>query len=200
VNLTIATRNSHKTREIQEIVGPELTVHDLSEYPGLPEIAETGRTFEENAVLKAVVVSQHVPGLILSDDSGLEVDALGGEPGVYSARYAGAPSNDKQNLMKLLRELERVDPDRRQRRARFRCVVAIGCGGEVLGTFSGAVEGSIAESPRGFLGFGYDPVFIPDGFGETFAELPATTKNQLSHRACALKAALPKIKTALRTS
>jgi XTP/dITP diphosphohydrolase len=197
--LIIATRNSHKTREIQQILGPDFAIQDLSRHPDFPEIAETGETFEENAILKAVGVSLRVPGLILADDSGLEVDALNGAPGVYSARYAGEPGNDRKNVMKLLGELDRVDPNRHNRSARFRCVIAVGRDGKALEIFSGTVEGTIADSPRGDGGFGYDPVFFPDGFNETFAELPANTKNRLSHRGRAIAAALPFLKTALQT-
>jgi XTP/dITP diphosphohydrolase len=197
--LIIATRNSHKTREIQQILGPDFAIQDLSAHPDLPEIAETGETFEENAILKAVGVSLRVPGLILADDSGLEVDALNGAPGVYSARYAGEPRDDRENVMKLLGELDRMDPNRHNRSARFRCVIAVARDGKPLETFSGTVEGTIADSPRGAGGFGYDPVFVPNGFNETFAELPATMKNRLSHRGRAIAAALPFLKTVLQT-
>jgi XTP/dITP diphosphohydrolase len=199
MHLIVATRNLHKTREIQEIVGTEFTIYDLSRHPDLPEIAETGETFEENAILKAVGVSLRVPGLILADDSGLEVDALNGAPGVYSARYAGEPRDDRENVMKLLGELDRVDPNRHSRSARFRCVIAVARDGKPLKTFCGTVEGTIVDSPRGSGGFGYDPVFVPNGFNETFAELPATTKNRLSHRGRAIASALPFLKTALQT-
>ena len=196
--VTIATRNSHKTQEIREILGREFSIHDLSQYSDLPEIEETGNTFEENAILKAVAVSTRVPGVVLADDSGLETDALDGAPGVHSARYSGS-GDDRQNLEKLLRELNRVDPRKECRSARFRCVIAVARNGEVLKTFAGTVEGAITDQPRGFLGFGYDPVFVPNGFTQTFSELSTSVKNELSHRARALAAARPFLKAALRT-
>jgi XTP/dITP diphosphohydrolase len=198
--LTLATRNVNKTREIQEILGREFTIHDLSDRPDIPEIAETGKTFEENAILKAVAVSKRVPGLVLADDSGIEVDAFGGAPGVFSARYAGAAGDDRENVAKLLRELNRSGAGRVRRQARFRCVLAVARDGALVKTFDGEIEGRIADSPRGKEGFGYDPVFIPNGYTETFAEMPAVSKNKLSHRARALDVAIPFLRRALRTS
>src|ERR1051325_7033905 len=121
--LTIATHNAHKAREIQEILGPEFALHDLSARSDIPKVPETGDTFEENASLKAVTTSKTVAGLVLADDSGLEVDVLGGVPGVLSARYAGQPTDDKRNVQKLLNELDRIDPTKKHRTARFRCVI-----------------------------------------------------------------------------
>ncbi|HEY4283062.1 MAG TPA: RdgB/HAM1 family non-canonical purine NTP pyrophosphatase [Chthoniobacterales bacterium] len=193
--LTIATRNQHKTREIQEILGPEFTIHDIAGRQDIADVAETGKTFEENAILKAVALSKHVSGLVLADDSGLEVDSLHGAPGVFSARYAGAARGDRENVAKLLRELNAVDQS--ERRARFVCVLAVARHGALLKTFSGEIEGGIAGSPRGNGGFGYDPIFIPKGLTETFGELPAETKNRLSHRARAIEAAVPFLRTAL---
>jgi len=198
--LIIATRNPHKTREVEQIVGSEFVVHDLSAYPDLPETAETGVTFDENAILKAVSTSHHVGRLVLADDSGLEVDALSGAPGVFSARYAGERSTDYENVQKLLGELEEVDPEKKCRNACFRCVLAIAQNGKVLGTFSGQIDGNIIAAPRGSGGFGYDPVFVPNGFEQTFAELPAETKNRISHRARALQAAIPFLRAAIGAS
>ena len=141
--------------------------------------------------MKAVAVSLHVDGLVLADDSGLEVDVLDCAPGVLSARYAGEPCDDQRNLQKVLSQVEQVDPKAHQRSGRFRCVLAIAQNGKLLATFAGAVEGTISGPPRGSGGFGYDPVFVPQGFGQTFAELPPATKNSLSHRGRALAAALP---------
>ena len=183
-SLLLATRNAHKAREIQEILGPGFEVRDLSGYPEIPETVESGKTFEENAVLKALAVSQRCEGLVLADDSGLEVDALGGAPGIFSARYAGPDATDLQNIEKLLGALARTNDARRS--ARFRCVIALARGNKILEKFSGTVEGRIIETPRGQEGFGYDPIFVPDGFRETFGELPAQTKNRISHRAQAL--------------
>ena len=184
-HLIVATRNAHKTRETQQILGAHFAVSDLSAYPETPETVETGKTFEENAVLKATAASRELPGLVVADDSGLEVDALGGAPGIYSARYAGQNATDKKNIDKLLAELARIE--RAKRSARFCCVIALGREGNLLGTFEGVVEGMIVDSPRGRSGFGYDPVFMPTGFGKTFGQLSPTEKDQVSHRARALE-------------
>ena len=195
MQLILATRNAHKTREIRRILGSAFEVNDLSKYSGIPEINETGESFEENAKLKAAVVSRHLQGLIVADDSGLEVDAMGGAPGIHSARYAGPEANDAKNIEKLLCELSRVKAAGDQRSARFRCVLALAQRGRILGTFSGMVEGRIADqprtpsgsAPRGSGGFGYDPVFLPEGSDQTFAELSAEGKDRVSHRARALE-------------
>ena len=184
-HLIVATRNAHKTREIQRILGADFAVRDLSAYPEIPEAAESGKTFGENGVLKATAASSQLPGLVLADDSGLEVDALGGAPGIYSARYAGQNATNKQNIDKLLAELARVE--RAKRSARFRCVIALAHGGKLLATFEGVVEGVIVDPPRGRGGFGYDPIFVPQEFEQTFGELPAEVKNRISHRARAIR-------------
>ena len=186
--LLFASRNAHKTREIQQILGPEFEVRDLSAYPKISETVESGESFEENAKLKAIAVSKKMPGLVIADDSGLEVEVLGGAPGIYSARYAGAKATDKENIDRLLNELARIGAKRDQRRARFRCVLALAHNGQMLGTFQGIVEGSIVDQPRGLHGFGYDPIFVPNGFEQTFAELLAEVKNRISHRAKAIRA------------
>ena len=186
--LLLATRNAHKAREIQEILGPEFELRDLTAYPQISQAVETGKSFEENARLKAIAVSKESPGLIIADDSGLEAEALGGAPGIYSARYAGDKATDKQNIDKLLKELARIDAQRDQRRARFRCVLALARNGQMLETFKGVVEGTIVDQPRGSRGFGYDPIFVPNEFEQTFAELPAEVKNRISHRAKAIRA------------
>jgi XTP/dITP diphosphohydrolase len=183
--LIVATRNAHKTREIRRILGADFTVSDLSAYPETSETVETGKTFEENAVVKATTASRQLPGLIVADDSGLEVDALGGAPGIHSARYASRNATDKQNIAKLLPELARIEGAKRS--ARFRCVIALAREGKLLGTFEGVVEGMIVDSPRGRGGFGYDPVFMPRGFGKTFGQLSPSEKDRVSHRARALE-------------
>jgi len=188
IELVVATRNRHKTREIQHILGPEFRVRDLRAYPEVSEIRENGTSFEENAKLKALAASRQLPALVIADDSGLEVDALGGAPGIYSARYAGANATERNKIGKLLRELARVRPTDDRRRARFRCVVTLAHNGNLLGTFEGIVEGRIADEARGDSGFGYDPIFIPDGFEQTFGEMPAEVKNAISHRAKAIRA------------
>ena len=184
IPLLVSTRNRHKLREVRTILGARFEVSDLSILPTMHEVEETGTSFEENADLKAVAASQLFEGWVIADDSGLEVDALGGSPGVYSARYAGETASDSENNALLLKNLKEV-PEKK-RRARFRCVIVLARAGRKLAAFSGVVEGLIASSPRGGEGFGYDPLFIPDGFSETFGELPVATKNRLSHRARAL--------------
>lgn len=181
--LLVATGNSHKTDEIRAILGEDYVVSDLKAHPELLEVEETGTTFLENATLKAVEISKQVEGLILSDDSGLEVDALGGEPGVYSSRYAGEAGNDAANNKKLLHELQGEDI----RTARFRCVMVLAQDGEVLASFDGAVEGRMLSELHGEGGFGYDPLFVPDGYDQTFSQLSEGIKNQLSHRAVAMQ-------------
>ena len=187
IRLLVATRNAHKTREIQHILGSGFSVRDLRAHPQISEIIETGTSFEENAKLKALAVSTKLPGLVVADDSGLEVDALGGAPGIHSARYAGANATDTEMIDKLLEELARVRAKNDSRRARFHCLLALARNGEVLGVFEGTAEGEITERPRGSRGFGYDPIFVPKGFQQTFGELGPAEKNQLSHRARALK-------------
>jgi XTP/dITP diphosphohydrolase len=188
IELVVATRNRHKTREIQHILGPEFMVRDLGAHPDVPEIRESGTSFEENAKLKAVAGSRQLPALVIGDDSGMEVEALGGAPGIYSARYAGANATDRDKIDKLLRELERVRATDNRRRARFRCFVALARDGDLLETFEGIVEGRIADKARGDSGFGYDPIFIPVGFEQTFGELATELKNTISHRAKAIRA------------
>jgi XTP/dITP diphosphohydrolase len=194
IELVVATCNTHKTREIQQILGPEFKVRDLLAHPEVSNVPETGTSFEENAKLKALGVSKQLLTLVIADDSGLEVDALGGAPGIYSARYAGNQATDTQRIKKLLNELARVHAKGDARRARFRCVVAVARNGNLLGTFEGVVEGRIADEMRGESGFGYDPIFVPDGFGQTFAELPPQVKNAISHRAKAMRAVAIKLR------
>jgi XTP/dITP diphosphohydrolase len=180
VKLIIATRNPHKTREFAQLLGPDFTVRDLTSQRDVPEVVESGITFEQNARLKAFAVSKIFPAeIVMADDSGLAVDALGGAPGVFSARYAGKNADDRHNIEKLLRELGH----RRDRSARFCCVIVLSKNGRLLTTTTGSVAGTITNSPRGENGFGYDPIFVPDGFRQTFAELAPDTKNKISHRA-----------------
>ena len=155
---------------------------------GRHEIEETGDTFLANATLKAVATSQVVPDYVLADDSGLECDALNGAPGVFSARYGGIPSSSERNIAKLLQELERAGATTpQQRSARFRCVLVLAKEGEVVASFDGACEGMIGLGPKGTNGFGYDPLFIPQGYARTFGQLSEKTKMTLSHRGLALK-------------
>jgi XTP/dITP diphosphohydrolase len=185
-HLLLATRNAHKTREFSEILGDEFAVRDLAMESDAPLIEETGATFAENAILKAVAISNRFPGLVVADDSGLEVEALDGAPGIYSARYAGPGAMDAENITRLFSEL-RKHPNARPFAARFRCVLALTREGKVLGIFEGVVEGTIVDSPRGTAGFGYDPVFQPIGFAQTFAEISSAEKNGISHRARAIR-------------
>jgi XTP/dITP diphosphohydrolase len=183
--LLIATKNAHKTAEIAAML-PGWEVSDLTAQPEIAAPEETGATFAENAAIKAVAASLRFEGLVLSDDSGLEVDALGGAPGVVSARYAGPDASDADNRARLLRELAADGARGKARSARFRCVMTLAERGMVLGTFDGTVEGTIINAERGSGGFGYDSLFVPQGYCETFAQLPPSVKNQLSHRARAL--------------
>jgi XTP/dITP diphosphohydrolase len=183
IPILLATRNRHKTREIQEMLGAGVIVSDATE-TDLPEIEETGTTFEENSRLKAEGISLHVPGIVLADDSGLEVDALGKEPGVYSARYAGPGCTDEQNTALVLEKIAGVP--RENRTARFRCVLSVAENGVTLATFDGTVEGILATEVRGSGGFGYDPIFMPLGYSQTFGELSSEVKHGMSHRSRAL--------------
>jgi len=185
--LVVATKNAHKTQEIRAVLAGHFEVHDLCSHPEIPAPEETGKTFSENAVLKALAASFHFPGWILADDSGLSVDALHGAPGIFSARYAGANATDAENRAHLLRELTPF-PEPAQRRARFHCVLALARAGEVRGIFPGTVEGLLLGEEQGGEGFGYDPLFVPDGYSESFGILPAEVKNAISHRARALEA------------
>jgi XTP/dITP diphosphohydrolase len=184
--LLLATRNAHKTREFSEILGNEFVVRDLSGEQDAPEIEETGVTFAENAILKAIAISRRFPGLVVGDDSGLEVDALDGAPGIYSARYSGPGAKDCENISRLLSELHKLSIQGPYS-ARFLCVLALARDGELLDTVEGVVEGTIVEPPRGAGGFGYDPVFQPAGLAQTFGEVGPETKNRMSHRANAIR-------------
>lgn len=183
--LLLATRNPHKTAEIAAMLGPSYAVSDLTSRADLPEVEESGTTFLANATLKAVVISRLVPGLVLSDDSGLEVDALGGAPGVRSARYAGVDGDTAANNAKLVAELAKLGAQG-PLSARFRCVMVLARAGEVLAHFDGSVEGCVKEAASGVGGFGYDPLFIPNNHLLSFAELAAEVKNSMSHRGRAL--------------
>jgi XTP/dITP diphosphohydrolase len=189
--LCIATRNTNKVQEMASVLTPFWEVKSSADYPemeGLDEIEETGDTFLANATLKAVATSQIITDYVLADDSGLECDALDGAPGVFSARYGGIPSSAEKNMEKLLQELDRVGARTpQQRSARFRCVLVLAKEGEVLASFDGACEGTIGLAPKGMNGFGYDPLFIPQGYARTFGQLTDKTKMSLSHRGLALK-------------
>lgn len=187
MKLVIATRNAHKLDEIRAIFSqPSLELMSSFDFPQIPDVEETGTTFVENATLKALALARATGLWAMGDDSGLEVEALGGAPGVYSARYAGLPTVDyAANNEKLLQALLGVA----NRRACFRTVLALASPEGALYTVEGRCDGIIAEAPRGRGGFGYDPLFIPDGETLAFAEMSAEHKNRISHRARALAAA-----------
>ncbi|MDD5699285.1 MAG: RdgB/HAM1 family non-canonical purine NTP pyrophosphatase [Victivallaceae bacterium] len=179
-----ATRNQHKLEEYRELLaGQELKIVSLNDYPEYAEPEENGGTFEENAAIKALAAAEYCGMPAFADDSGLEVETLDNAPGIYSSRYAG---NDRARIERLLGELE----GKENRRARFVCVVALAFNGEVAGSFRGEIYGTIGTKPRGTNGFGYDPVFLPDGSDRTFAELTPEEKNRISHRANAIKKAV----------
>lgn len=180
--LIVATRNAHKTAEIRAMIGDRFEVLNANDFPECPQIEETGTTFLENARLKAEGISRVVDGWVLSDDSGLEVDALDGAPGVWSSSFGGEEGNHALNNARLMTGMA----GKTDRRARFRCTMVIAREGIEQANFSGTVEGRILDSPRGGHGFGYDPLFIPDGYEQTFAELGEDVKNTLSHRSRAL--------------
>ncbi len=189
ITLTLASRNAHKAAEIAQMLPPHFVVRTLADYPALPEVEETGSTFAENAALKALEISRAIPGLVLADDSGLCVDALGGAPGVHSARYAGVHGDDAANNARLLRELATLPcgEDGAPFTARFLCAMSLAEAGRELAAYEGRVEGHITLTPGGSNGFGYDPLFVPQGHTCTMAELTAEEKNRLSHRAHALR-------------
>lgn len=192
MKLVIATRNAHKLEEIHHIFdfpldqargGQPLEVLSAFDYPDIPDVVEDGETLEENAKKKAVEIALATGCWSLADDSGLEVDALDGAPGVYSARYAGEHCSYADNNARLLEELA-GKPDRS---ARFRTVIALSDPAGNVQTVSGECPGVIIEELRGTNGFGYDPLFVPEGYAETFAELAVDEKNRISHRANALR-------------
>jgi len=172
--LLIATRNGHKTREIGQMLGSGWLVSDLAELPHAPKIEETGATFEENAALKALAISRIFTGLVLADDSGLEVEA----------RFAGPNAGDAENRFVLIQQLKELGGT--EFSARFRCVMVLASQGALLGSFAGTIEGKVILEERGHAGFGYDCIFIPLGYSETFSELQPEIKNSLSHRGRAL--------------
>ena len=191
--LIVGSRNAHKAGELRTLLGAvPVELHSLADHPNAPEVVEDGDTFEANARKKAIELCAHLGHWVLADDSGLVVDALGGMPGVYSARYAGAHGDDRANNAKLLAEL--ADVSLEDRTARFVCVLVLAGPHGVLYEGRGHCCGLIAEAPRGCSGFGYDPVFVVREYHRTLAELGPTVKNLISHRARALgrfRTALP---------
>ena len=192
IEILLATHNRGKVREIRQVAADhDWLWHSLDDFPEVAEAVEDADTFAGNARRKALHYAEATGLPTLADDSGLEVDALGGSPGVLSARYAGSPHDDAANNRKLVAALKGIPPA--QRTARFRCAMALARPGQVLAETQGAVEGVIIDEPRGSNGFGYDPHFLIPALGKTMAELPAQEKNALSHRGQALRAMLPEI-------
>lgn len=190
MRMVMATRNRGKAAELQQLLGDlAVDILTMDSFSEVPEIEETGQTFRENAVLKAQTVARYTHLPVLADDSGLAVDALGGQPGVYSARFAGEPYNDEKNNRKLLALLKGIPPE--QRTARFVSSLAFITADGLLKVTEGYCEGFILEEPRGNGGFGYDPLFYLPTLGKTMAELSPTEKNQISHRGKALREMLP---------
>jgi XTP/dITP diphosphohydrolase len=187
MNIVLATTNKKKIEEIKKIFGPMDTasrIYTLDDFPAMEDVVEDGDTFEANAIKKAKQIASATGMTALADDSGLEVDALDGAPGVYSARYAGEGADDKANNDKLLEALKDIPEEKRG--AQFVCCIAIASSEDIL-SFMGYVRGSIGTEPKGASGFGYDPLFYPEGSKKTFAEMSDIDKNAISHRANALR-------------
>ncbi len=184
--LLVATRNAGKLKEIRRLLGDlGIEVKGMDAFPDLPEVEEDGDTFAANAIKKAETVAALTGLMTLADDSGLEVAALDGQPGVRSARYAGEQATDADNNRKLIAALDGVPAERRQ--GAFRCAMALVRPGEETKVFDGRVEGILLDAPRGDGGFGYDPLFLVREYGKTMAELPLEVKNRISHRGQALR-------------
>ncbi|MEI6294749.1 MAG: RdgB/HAM1 family non-canonical purine NTP pyrophosphatase [Actinomycetes bacterium] len=197
--VVLATRNLGKVKEFERMLhGADLNIHvlGLRDFPNMPDVEETGSTFAENALLKAHQISQYTGLPALADDSGLCVDALGGAPGIFSARWAGVHGDDRANLEKVIHQIREMQAPSLS--ARFRCAVALvlpsdhpSGAHEILR--EGEMVGELVLAPRGTNGFGYDPIFVPTGFTQTTAELPAEVKDRISHRGQALAAILPEV-------
>ena len=180
--IIFVTHNKHKSEEIKNIIGNSFEIKNLSDINITEEIPETGNTLKENALQKAKYLHDKLGCNCFADDTGLEVDSLNGEPGVFSARYAGEPSNSQRNIEKLLNNLQ----GKKNRTAQFTTVIAVILDNKTY-FFEGSISGQIIDTQRGDGGFGYDSIFIPNGYDKTFAELPAEVKNSISHRALAMQ-------------
>ncbi len=186
IPLIIATKNKGKVKEFKELLSEyPFKVISLLDVPGCPEIIEDGTTFKENAVKKAETVRDYTKEMVLADDSGLEVDFLGGEPGIYSARFAGDNASDEENNRKLLGLLKGVPEEKRG--AQFTCVIAISCPEKGTKVVEGTCRGTIISASLGDMGFGYDPLFLVPGYGKTFSQLEPDIKNKISHRGKAME-------------
>jgi len=200
LQILAATTNKHKIQEFQAMLDASadsgrVSIISPDTILGFPEIVENGTTFEENARIKAGQAARYADMAAFADDSGLEVAALGGAPGIYSARYGGENATYAEKMAKILKELENAS----DRRARFVCVIALAYRGDIVETFRGEVTGRIAFEPRGTDGFGYDPIFIPDGYDKTFGELGEEVKSKISHRARAFALAADFVHRELQT-
>ena len=182
MKFVFATNNINKLREVQQMLPESIQLLSLQDINCFDEIEETATTLEGNAKLKADYITKNFEYNCFADDTGLEVFSLGGKPGVYSARFAGEPANAENNMKKLLSELE----NKTDRKAQFRTIVALNLNGDYF-EFEGICKGEIITEKRGEKGFGYDPIFIPDNYKETFAEMNAETKNTISHRGIAIQ-------------
>lgn len=186
MKIVLATRNRKKVEEMQRMFSDvDVTFVTIDRYPDCPEVIEDGRTFRANAKKKAILIARHAGCPALADDSGLAVDALGGAPGVFSARFSGENATDAGNLRKLLYEMRGVPESKRT--ARFVCCICFALPDGTFRTFTASARGSIGKRARGANGFGYDPVFFPENSGRTFAEMAASEKDSLSHRGKAMK-------------
>ena len=195
--ILLATGNAGKVREILDVLGDlPVKIRRLSEFPGLPEAVESGATFEENAAIKAMHYAGLTDLVTLAEDSGIEIDALGGAPGVYSARFSGEHGDDAANNAKVIEQLRTVPQARRT--GRFRCVCVLASADKVIARAEGAIEGRILDELRGGGGFGYDPLFYVPELGCTTAEISREQKNQISHRGKALRAIKSQIEGWLR--
>ena len=182
INLIFATSNQNKVLEIQKILPKKFNIKSLKDLNYFDDVPENENTIEGNAIFKAKYIYEKFNINVFADDTGLEVEALNGEPGVHSARYAGTTRNSEKNIKKLLKNLKNI----KNRNARFKTVIALIIDNK-LHIFSGIVEGYILDSPKGNNGFGYDPIFCPNGFDKSFAELTLKEKNLISHRSLAMK-------------
>ena len=198
LQLLAATTNKYKIQEFRDMFSgleDKISIISPDSIENFPKLIEDGNTFEKNSVLKACQASRYADMAAFADDSGLEVEALHGAPGVFSARYAGEGALDADRIAKLLKEMEGV----KNRRARFVSVISLAYRGDLVESFRGELSGTILEAPRGENGFGYDPLFVPDGYEQTFAEMPPELKDRISHRARAFRLAAEFIKQELAT-
>ncbi len=186
MDLVIATLNQNKLKEFKDLLKDfPVTILSLKDFPPISPMVEDGTSFYENALKKATIVARYTGKLAVADDSGIEVEALGGRPGVFSSRFAGEKASDKENNAKLLKELEGVLPEKRG--ACFKCVLVVARPGGETASVAGECRGVITNEPRGHYGFGYDPIFLVPEYNQTFSEITPEEKNSISHRARALQ-------------